>query len=58
MENKFKVGDFVHSIATPELKLVVRRYVGRIYYCMEKEGSRNTDLIYFERELLSDAPIL
>jgi hypothetical protein len=51
MENKYKEGDTVIARINPEVKLVVRRYVDRIYYCRIKGANDNHDLVYFEREL-------
>jgi hypothetical protein len=53
MENKFKEGEEVYAKTDPELKLVVRRYVDRVYYCRIKGNQDHDDLPYFERELSS-----
>jgi hypothetical protein len=53
MENKFKEGEEVFAKSDPELKLLVRRYVDRIYYCEIKGNTDRNDLVYFERELSS-----
>ena len=52
MENKYKEGDVVCAKETPTLKLVVRRYVDRIYYCKVKDDTTAKELVYFERELI------
>ena len=52
-ENKYKEGDVVYSKMDPKLKLVVRRYVKRIYYCQIQEDPGQKDLVYFERELMA-----
>jgi hypothetical protein len=54
MDNKYKEGDIVHSIVNPDQKLLVRRYLGRIYYCTIKDHPERTELVYFERELADD----
>ncbi len=55
MENKFKEGETVFAKEKPELQLVVRRYVDKIYFCRVKENNKDKDLAYFERELTSNA---
>ena len=52
MENKYKEGDVVSSKMDPTLKLVIRRYVKRIYYCKIQEDPGRKELVYFERELM------
>jgi hypothetical protein len=47
MENKYKEGE--------EVYLIVRRYVDRIYYCKIKKDLKLKELVYFERELMSDS---
>ena len=53
MENKYKEGDVVFSKMDPTLKLVIRRYVKRIYYCKIQEDPGRKELVYFERELMA-----
>jgi hypothetical protein len=52
MENNFKEGEIVYAKIAPKLKLVVRRYVKRIYYCKVQNDPNRKDLVYFERELM------
>lgn len=54
MENKYKEGDVVYAKLDPTLKLVIRRYVDRIYYCVIQQFPARKELVYFERELMSD----
>ncbi|MFZ9047124.1 MAG: hypothetical protein ACO2ZZ_14820 [Cyclobacteriaceae bacterium] len=50
-ENKYKEGDVVFAKIEPTQKLIIRRYVDRIYYC-KVVGDQNTkEVVYFEREL-------
>ena len=49
---KFKEGDPVFANANPDEKLLVRRYLDRIYYCRTESPSPK-DVVYFERELTS-----
>jgi hypothetical protein len=51
MSNKFKEGEIVFAIVNPKEKLVIRRYVDRIYYCQLKAHPEQKELVYFEREL-------
>ena len=55
MENKYKEGEEVYAKVNPSLKLIVRRYVDRIYYCKIKKDPTLKELVYFERELMSDS---
>ena len=52
MENKYKEGQVVYAKVAPSLKLVIRRYVDRIYYCKIQDDSDRKELVYFERELM------
>ena len=52
MENRYKEGEVVRVKVNPNKKLIVRRYVDRIYYCKIQEAPDHKDLVYFERELL------
>lgn len=52
MENIYKVGQEVYAKVDPSLKLIIRRYVDRIYYCKIKEDLNRKELVYFERELM------
>ena len=57
MENKFKEGEEVYAKVNPALKLIIRRYVDRIYYCKIKKNPTQKELVYFEREITSDKAI-
>lgn len=52
MENKYKEGELVYAIKDPEQKLVIRRYLDRIYYCKVQNEPEHKELVYFEREIL------
>lgn len=52
MENKFKEGEVVQAKVNPNLNLVIRRYVDRIYYCKIQSDPTRKELVYFERELI------
>ncbi|PKV48054.1 hypothetical protein ATE84_0037 [Aquimarina sp. MAR_2010_214] len=51
-EGKFKPGDTVYAKANPEVKLIVRLYYRRIYYCTFAEDPKKKEVVFFERELL------
>lgn len=51
MENIYKEGDEVYAKVNPSEKLIVRRYVGRIYYCKVAVDTSLEEQVYFEREL-------
>jgi hypothetical protein len=51
--NKYKVGDIVFTKANADLKLKVRRYLDRIYYCTVVEDPKEEEQVHFERELSS-----
>lgn len=53
-ESKFVAGDIVYAKVDPTLKLIVRRYVDRIYYCKIMEQPDKKELVYFERELITE----
>lgn len=56
MDNTYTAGDIVYPRTNPTLRLIVRRYVDRIYYCRVKDDSDRKELVYFERELLEKSP--
>jgi hypothetical protein len=51
-ENKYKAGSIVYALVDPDKKLIVRRYVDRIYYCYDFQVPDQKELVYFERELV------
>ena len=55
MENKYKEGEEVYAKVNRSLKLIVRRYVDRIYYCKIKKDPTLKELVYFERELMFES---
>lgn len=57
MESKFKAGDNVYSKVNPTVKLVVRRYIDRIYYCKFVDEPNKKELALFEREILTEKDI-
>ena len=51
-KNKYVAGDIVYAKKNPDEKLVVRRYVSRIYYCRFLDEPNRKELALFERELV------
>ncbi len=51
-EGKFKSGDIVYTKVNPEVKLIVRLYYRRIYYCTFAEDPKKKEVVFFERELV------
>ena len=54
MENKHKEGAVVYANEDLTKKLVIRRYVDRIYYCKVEGDPSSKELVYFERELVNE----
>ncbi len=52
--NKYKEGETVYARTNPDLKLTIRRYLKRIYYCVAKNRINSNELVYFERELMGE----
>jgi hypothetical protein len=55
MNNKYNEGDTVYAKVFPTISLRIRRYVNRIYYCLDPANSRSEEVVYFERELMEKA---
>lgn len=55
-DNKYLEGTIICARAHPDVKLVIRKYNQRIYYCHEVDKPEQKQLVYFERELI--APVL
>ncbi|CAN5480075.1 hypothetical protein BH23BAC1_BH23BAC1_23750 [soil metagenome] len=53
MNNLFPEGSVVFTKANPNIKLIVRRYISRIYYCTNPQKPLEKDAVYFERELMN-----
>ena len=45
-------GTVVFAKERPEIPMVVRRYVDRIYYCTNQQDSSEREKVYFLRELV------
>jgi hypothetical protein len=53
VDNKYHEGQEVFATNAPSVRLVVRRYVDRIYYCSFLDYPARNDLALFERELVA-----
>jgi hypothetical protein len=53
MDNIYKEGTLITAKADPECKLIINRYIGRIYYCKAVNDANGKLLAYFERELIA-----
>lgn len=52
LSNGFREGELVFAKENPSKKLVIRRYVGMIYYCKIQGDNTPTEFVYFERDLI------
>ena len=50
-DNIYPVGSNISAKAAPEIKLLIRKYYQRIYYCCIQGNEQGKQLVYFEREL-------
>ena len=57
VQNKYNPGDVVYAKANPDVKLVIRRYVDRVYYCKVDTNPSGKEQVYFERELVENAAL-
>lgn len=58
VQNKYNAGDVVYAKVNPALRLVIRRYIDRIYYCKVAEEPARKELVYFERELVENTSLI
>jgi len=56
IENKFAEGTPVYALAQPNEKLIIKRYIKRIYYCTSPAHPDQKDLVFYERELTGVGP--
>ena len=50
-QNKYKEGEVVSAKVDPGKRLIIIRYLDRIYYCRPEQSTSSKNLVYFEREL-------
>ncbi|REG88520.1 hypothetical protein [Algoriphagus antarcticus] len=53
-DNRFKVGDLVHTKVNSDVKMIVRKYYAKIYYCTFADLPMKKELALFERELVNE----
>jgi hypothetical protein len=53
MDSIYQEGTFITAKADSERKLVIDRYIDRIYYCRAVNNPNGKLLAYFERELIA-----
>ncbi|HEY5823941.1 MAG TPA: hypothetical protein VIT44_06245 [Cyclobacteriaceae bacterium] len=53
MDNIYPEGTFITAKAHPETKLVINRYLQRVYFCEAVGDLTHKMLPYFERELIA-----
>lgn len=56
-DNVFKEGTVITANADPGVKLLIRKYYQRIYYCYVIGDDARKQLAYFERELIPPAEL-
>lgn len=52
MDNIYKEGTVIAAKNQPDTKLIINRYIKRIYYCKPADNPSGKVLAYFERELI------
>jgi hypothetical protein len=57
MDHKYQEGTFITAKENPDRKLVIHRYIKRIYYCNIVAEPEHKPLAYFERELIPPAAV-
>lgn len=55
MDNIYKEGTLITAKASPDQQLLINRYYKRIYYCTPVDEPARKFLVYFERELYTNA---
>lgn len=53
MDNIYQEGTVVMAKSNPDRKLIISRYLKRIYYCKPIDDPNGKSLVYFERELIA-----
>ncbi len=53
-DNIYTVGTVIYARQNPTIKLVIKSYKARIYYCEAIDSERKTTKAYFEHELLAN----
>jgi hypothetical protein len=53
MDNIYQEGTIITAKSNPHRKLIIGRYIKRIYYCNPIDDPDGKALVYFERELIA-----
>ena len=53
MDNIYQEGSFTSAKNDPSRKLVIKSYLGRVYYCTAVDDPSQKLLAFFERELIA-----
>ena len=51
-DNIYTLGTIISAKARPHVKLIIRKYYHRTYYCEVMDDLTHTHLEYFEKELI------
>jgi hypothetical protein len=51
-ETYFKIGEHVTTKVAPKVKMIVRKYFAKIYYCTFADDLEKKELALFEREII------
>jgi len=51
-ETRYKVGQHVFTIIAPKVKMIIRKYYAKIYYCTFSDHPEKKELALFEREII------
>jgi hypothetical protein len=53
MDNVYTEGTLITAKNAPARKLLIKRYLGRVYYCTAVDDPSQKLLAFFERELIA-----
>lgn len=53
-DNVYRTGTTIYARVNPDIRLFIREYKARIYYCNVVGAEGGAVLTYFERELIPD----
>lgn len=54
-DNIYPVGSTICANENPAMKLTIKSYYNRIYYCSRQDDPAAKDLVYYQRELIAPA---
>lgn len=50
-DNIYDIGTTIFANERPSIPLLIRRYIDRIYYCIDETKPDEGDHVYFERQI-------